>query len=44
MMISEATIRLIHRIQEDEELARKTDLLEKHLTKGRKKKYLISVA
>jgi len=44
MTISEATIRLEHRIQGDEELAKRIDFLEKHLIKGRKKKYLISVA
>ena len=44
MTISEAIIRVEHRIQEDEKLAKRIDLLEKNLTKRRKKKYLISVA
>lgn len=44
MTISEAIIRVEHRIHEDVELAKRIDLLEKNLTKRRKKKYLISVA
>jgi REP element-mobilizing transposase RayT len=44
MTISEATIRLENRIQEDEELSKRIYVLEGRLTKGKKKKYLISVA
>jgi hypothetical protein len=42
--MSEAIINVENLLRSDEGLAKKVELMERHLTERRKKKYLISVA